>query len=84
MTLDKFIAESGIGNADEVERAIHFAFYHLKKNGLVEFSAGEAATWIRDASLGNPNVTRLGNKLPGEWGHNEGQSEEVPAPPQSD
>ena len=63
MTLEKFIAESGIGNADEVERAIHFAFYHLKKNGLEEFSAGEAATWIRDARLGNPNVTRLGNKL---------------------
>ena len=63
MTLEKFITESGIGTADEVERAIHFAFYHMKRNGLVEFSAGEAAGWIRDASLGNPNVTRLGDKL---------------------
>lgn len=63
MTLEKFIADSDIGGADEIERALQFAFYHLKKNGHEEFSAGEAAKWIHDARLGNPNVTRLGNKL---------------------
>lgn len=63
MTLDKFIAESGIANVDEVEKALHFAFYHLKKNGVEEFSAAEAAKWIHDARLGSPNSSRLSDKL---------------------
>lgn len=63
MTLDKFIAESGIGTADELEKALHFAFYHLKKDGVEEFSAGDAAKWVHDARLGNPNASRLGDKL---------------------
>lgn len=63
MTLERFIAESGIGDADELEKALHFAFYHLKKNKIEEFSAGDGKKWIHEASLGNPNVSRLGNKL---------------------
>jgi hypothetical protein len=63
MTFEKFTSESGVADFDEVEKALHFAFYHLKRNGVEEFSASDAAKWIHNASLGNPNATRLGGKI---------------------
>ena len=63
MTLAQFMAFGKLSDAEEVRKAMLFAFYHLKKNGVEEFSAGDAAKWIYEARLGNPNVTRLGDKL---------------------
>jgi hypothetical protein len=63
MTLAQFTATSNVADAEEAEKALLFAFYHLKKSGVEEFSAGDAARWIHEARLGNPNVTRLGEKL---------------------
>lgn len=63
MTIGQFIAESGIADLDEVEKVLYFAFYQLKKNKVEEFSAVDGAKWVHHASLGNPNVSRLTNKL---------------------
>lgn len=63
MTLDKFIKESGLADFGELDKVLYLAFYHHKKNAILEFSVGDAAKWIRDKSMGNPNVSRLGQKL---------------------
>jgi hypothetical protein len=63
MTLEKFIKDSGLADLDEWEKALYFAFYHLKKSAIEEFSPGEAANWIRERNMGNPNSSRLGTRL---------------------
>lgn len=63
MTLDKFIKDAEIGKLGELDKVLYLAFYHLKRNTLPEFSSTQAAQWIRDAKMGNPNVSRLAGKL---------------------
>ncbi|MBL8240143.1 MAG: hypothetical protein JNM66_22165 [Bryobacterales bacterium] len=63
MTLDKYITDSGLAEFDELDKVLYLAFYHLKKNSITEFSQADAAKWIRDQNMGNPNVSRLGTKL---------------------
>jgi hypothetical protein len=63
MTLEIFIAESGLADFDEMEKVLYFAFYHLKKSALEEFSAQEGASWVRDNRMGNPNTSRLAMRL---------------------
>ncbi len=63
MILDKFIAESGLADLDELDKVIHFAFYYSKKGGVQEFSPSDAAKWVRDQQMGNPNTSRLGARL---------------------
>ena len=43
MTLDKFIRDSGLADFDETEKVIYFAFYHLRKQAVEEFSASDGA-----------------------------------------
>lgn len=59
MKLDKFIDVSKILEKSEKEKALHFAYYHLKKENVEEFTAAEAAKWISGNSLGTPNTARL-------------------------
>jgi hypothetical protein len=63
MTLAKFIAESGLADLGELQKVYHFAFYHLKKGTVQEFSAADGAKWVRDQGMGNPNTSRLGDRL---------------------
>jgi hypothetical protein len=63
MTLDKFIDDSGLADFTELDKALYFAFYHLKKQQVEEFTAGEATKWISDNRMGTPNITRLKTKL---------------------
>lgn len=63
MTLEKFIAESDLARLDETQKVLYFAFYHLKKQGVEEFSASDGATWVRENRMGNPNTSRLGARL---------------------
>jgi hypothetical protein len=63
MTLEKFITESGLADLGELEKVFHFAFYHLKKGAIEEFSAADGARWVRESRMGNPNTSRLAAKL---------------------
>jgi hypothetical protein len=63
MKLDKFIDVAGVDDMNESGKALYFAFYHLKKEKVEEFTAAQATKWIYDASLGNPNPTRLRQNL---------------------
>jgi hypothetical protein len=63
MTLDKFIKDSGLADFDETEKVVYFAFYHLRKQAIEEFSAGDGAKWVRENRMGNPNASRLGARL---------------------
>ncbi len=63
MTLDKFIANSGLEELNETEKVLHFAFYYLKSQATEEFSASDGAKWMRDSRLGNPNISRLAGHL---------------------
>ena len=63
MTLDKFIAESGLAAFEELEKVLYFAFYYLKKESMTDFSAADAAKWVHANGMGNPNSSRLGKHL---------------------
>jgi hypothetical protein len=63
MTLGKFIDDSGLADFNELDKVIYFAFYHMKKEHVEEFTAGEAAKWVSDNRMGTPNVARLKTKL---------------------
>lgn len=63
MTLAKFIAECGLADLDELQKVVYFAFYNLKKNAVEEFSAADGARWVREQNMGNPNASRLAQKL---------------------
>jgi hypothetical protein len=63
MTLEKYIRESGLADLDESQKALYFAFYHLRKSKVEEFSVADAARWIREQNMGNPNSSRLGARL---------------------
>jgi hypothetical protein len=65
MTLEKFIKDSGLAGLDEVQKVLHLAFYHLKRHALEEFTSADAANWIRENKMGNPNTSRLAGKLKG-------------------
>jgi hypothetical protein len=59
MKLERFIDVSGLAELGEKDKALYFAYYHLKKEKVEEFTAGEAAKWISTNRLGNPNTARL-------------------------
>jgi hypothetical protein len=59
MKLAKFIDVAGIAEKGEKDKVLYFAFYHLKKDKVEEFTAIEAAKWVSANSLGNPNTARL-------------------------
>lgn len=59
MKLAKFIDASGIADVSEKNKALYFAYYHLRKENAEEFTAGEAAKWISANRLGAPNTARL-------------------------
>ena len=59
----KFVTESGLADFGELDKALYLAFYQLKKNNIVEFSAADAARWISDQGLGSPNASRLATNL---------------------
>ncbi len=63
MTIDKFIKDSGLAGFDETQKVLYFAFYHLRKKAVEEFSAGDGAKWVRENRMGNPNVSRLSARL---------------------
>ena len=59
MKLDKFIDVAKIGDMHAINASLYLAYYHLKQGNVEEFTAGEAAKWVSEHRLGNPNVTRL-------------------------
>jgi hypothetical protein len=63
MKLERFIDVSGLGDMTETNKALHFAFYHLKEEKLEEFTTAVAAKWIFDAGLGTVNSARLKQNL---------------------
>lgn len=63
MTLEQFSKACGLDSLSEVEKVCHLAFFHLKKNNVQEFFAGDAAKWLVEAGGAAPNRTRLDDKL---------------------
>jgi hypothetical protein len=63
VTLAKFVTECKLATLDEVSKACHLAYYHLKKEGVAEFAASDCAKWIDAQNLSKPNVSRLTEKL---------------------
>jgi len=63
VTIAQFVAASNLPTLQEVPRACHLAFYHLRKEGSAEFTANDCAMWIESLSLPKPNTSRLADKL---------------------
>jgi len=61
--LAKFIVDADLANKTEVTKACLLAFYHLKKEGVEEFTSADYARWIEGHNFSQPNVTRLTKKL---------------------
>jgi hypothetical protein len=63
VTLAQFVAACKLDTLAEVPKVCHLAFYHLKKDGAEEFSAGDCAKWLDDLHLPKPNTSRLAVNL---------------------
>ncbi len=63
MTLARFVGECKLATLAEVPKACHLAFYHLKKEGVTEFSASDCAKWLDALNLPKPNPSRLTDNL---------------------
>jgi hypothetical protein len=63
VTLAKFVAECKLPTLGEIPKACHLAFYQLKKEGVVEFSASDCAKWLDALNLPKPNTSRLSDNL---------------------
>jgi hypothetical protein len=58
-----FIDRAELATQTEVDRACLLAFYHLKKEGVDEFTSTDYAQWIKGHNFSNPNTSRLTDKL---------------------
>jgi hypothetical protein len=56
MTLKDSIQVSELAELTELEKVLHFAFYHLKEGQSEDFSAAQGAKWVAENRMGNPNV----------------------------
>lgn len=63
MNLDQFKRASSLHDLSEIDRTCYLAFFHLKTNGAIEFSATDAAKWLVEAGGATPNKSRLEDKL---------------------
>lgn len=63
MTLQKFATEAKLATLQEVSKACHLAFYHMKKEGQTEFTASDCSGWLDSLHLPKPNVSRLTDNL---------------------
>jgi len=64
MTLDRFVESSGLLSLTETDKVCYLAFYFLKTKNLEQFTALDAAKWLRDdLHLATPNTSRLNANL---------------------
>lgn len=63
MTLAQFVTICKLDTLQEVPKACHLAFYYVKREGVEEFSATDAAKWLDDLHLPKPNTSRLSGNL---------------------
>ncbi len=63
MTFARFVGECKLAALGEIPKACHLAFYYLKNEGVVEFSATDCARWLDALNLPKPNISRLTNNL---------------------
>jgi hypothetical protein len=63
VTLAQFANACGLDSLLEVDKACYLAFFYLKTKGVQEFSVAEAAQWIKDYGLPDPNRSRLERRL---------------------
>lgn len=63
MILDEYIEESHLLDQSELEKTRLFAYYHLRKNDLFEFSLSDVLTWYDTENLSKPNRSRLEDKI---------------------
>lgn len=63
MNLDAFAEAAGFATLNELEKAIHLAFFYLKTASVAEFSATDCAGWVHARGFSRPNVTRLSDRL---------------------
>lgn len=63
MNIAKFIEIAEFAKQSEVDKACLFAFYHLKKEGVTEFTVSDYAHWIEGNNFSQPNRTRLAERL---------------------
>jgi hypothetical protein len=63
VTIDQFVAVSRLETLAETDKALRLAFYHYRKNGLQQFSAGDCVSWLESLGFGRPNKSRLEGRL---------------------
>lgn len=68
MDLKQFISNHVLASKDEAERVLFLAYYHMRRDGLIEFTSSDIRKWCGDAHLTNPNVSRLTKKLTAKQG----------------
>ena len=65
MQIDAFATLTKLTEMNELSRACHLAFFHLKVEGVSEFTSGNVAAWNKSLNLPVPNATRLSRNLAG-------------------
>ena len=63
MNISTFIDRAELATKTEVDRACLLAFYHLKKEGIEEFTSSDYAQWSTGHNFSKPNTSRLTDKL---------------------
>jgi hypothetical protein len=58
MTQAQFVESTGLRTLSEADKVCYLAFFYLKTNNTVEFTALEAARWLHGMGF-RPNVSRL-------------------------
>ena len=63
MTIEQFTSACGITSLTEVEKACYLAFFHIKTNGIEEFTTADAARWLVASGSARLNQSRLDERL---------------------
>jgi hypothetical protein len=63
MTIEQFKSACSLVSLTEVDKACYLAFFHMKANGIEEFTAADAARWLVACGSARPNQSRLDERL---------------------
>jgi hypothetical protein len=74
MNLIEFSEKYDVINLMETDKVAYLAYYHLVKNGQVEFSAADIVEWFDQLSFSLPNTYRLAKKMVPKYGFRKGSS----------
>jgi hypothetical protein len=63
MTLDQLARASNLVAKSEMEKVAILAYFHFRQTQLKEFGMSDVTSWMDALHLGQPNLSRLANKL---------------------